>query len=282
MMGEVPARARELAARLAAVFRSDVEIVARLNDAQRRLLDANDRLWSGLHPVALGRVYDGAPRVAAGQDAIAGRVIATLRPRGGQREIESTLLEVLQQTHWAIRRAFVDYQSACEERRRLAVDVGELAGQLTEALIAVGGGRARRRRAQARRGWGAMIAAWRVPSWRPSTIRRRGGMTIPAPEPDPDSSERAGDAAAGRGDRPLPGGGGLQLVAAAARDDSLAVGAARRLRTAPPVQLELVSGRDGPGPEVVWASLPERARERVPVLLARPIDAGAVEREGGR
>ncbi len=126
-----------------------------------------------------------------------------------------------------------------------------------------------------------MIAS-RVPSWGTSTIRCRGGMTISAQEPDPDSSERASDAIAGRGDRPLPGRGELQLVAAAARDDSLAVGAARRLRIAPPVQLELVSGQDGPGPEVVWASLPDRAREQVLVLLARLIDVGAVEREGGR
>jgi hypothetical protein len=46
------------------------------------------------------------------------------------------------------------------------------------------------------------------------------------------------------------------------------------------VQLELVSGREGPGPEVVWASLPERAREQVLVLLARLIDTGAVAEEG--
>jgi len=48
---------------------------------------------------------------------------------------------------------------------------------------------------------------------------------------------------------------------------------------AAPVQLELVSGRQGPGPEVVWASLPERCREAVLVLLARLIDSGAVEEE---
>jgi len=48
--GTVPARARELAARLAALFERDVEIVCRLNDAHRRLADANDRLWSGLAP----------------------------------------------------------------------------------------------------------------------------------------------------------------------------------------------------------------------------------------
>jgi len=92
MSGEVSARARELAARLSALFRSDCELAERLNDAQRRLLGANDGLWSGIHPDA----------------------------------------------HWVIRSAFCQYQFACEERRRLAVDVGDLSAQLTAALCAVG------------------------------------------------------------------------------------------------------------------------------------------------
>jgi hypothetical protein len=92
MSGQVPARARELAARLSALFHSDCELAERLNDAQRRLLGANDRRWSGLDP--------DASRV--------------------------------------IRSALCEYQSACEERRRLAVDVGELSVQLTAALCAAG------------------------------------------------------------------------------------------------------------------------------------------------
>ena len=92
MSGEVPAHARELAARLSALFGSDCELAERLNDAQRRLLSANDRLWSGLAPDA----------------------------------------------PWVIRSAFCQYQFACEERRRLAVDVGELSAQLTAALCAAG------------------------------------------------------------------------------------------------------------------------------------------------
>ena len=42
----VPAHARALAARLAALFETDREIVERLNDAHHRLSNANDRLWS--------------------------------------------------------------------------------------------------------------------------------------------------------------------------------------------------------------------------------------------
>jgi hypothetical protein len=125
-----------------------------------------------------------------------------------------------------------------------------------------------------------MIFALVVPSWGVSRIRRLGVMTIPAPESDPGSSERASDASAGGDGRVASGRGELRLVAVAERDGSRAVGGTRRLRAAPPVQLELVSGREGPGPEVVWASLPERAREQVLVLLARLIDTGAVAEEG--
>ena len=139
MRREVPARARELAARLSALFRCDVEIVARLSDAQRRLLGANDRLWSGLHPDALGVVYDGAGRVAGrGESTLAGRMTGEPGVGGGEDLLESMELAVLQQTHWAIRHAFCEYQSACEERRQLAFDVGELAVQLNEVLTGAG------------------------------------------------------------------------------------------------------------------------------------------------
>jgi hypothetical protein len=126
-----------------------------------------------------------------------------------------------------------------------------------------------------------MMIASDVSSWGVSRIRRLGVMTIPAPESDPGSSERGSDACAG--ERVASGRGELRLVGAVERNDARAARVARRLRTAPPAQLELVSGREGPGPEVVWASLPEQAREQVLVLLARLIGSGAVEEsEGGR
>ena len=67
----VPANARMVAARLSALFERDVEIVARLNDAQRRLREANERLWFGLAPDAFGVVYDGAAAAAVGTSPIA-------------------------------------------------------------------------------------------------------------------------------------------------------------------------------------------------------------------
>jgi hypothetical protein len=130
----VPALARELAARIATLFHSDVEIARRLNDAQRRLRDANERLWSGLSPDAFGLIYDGA--ASAGEGQIAALVSDALS--SGGLESQTAVLKALQQTHWLIRRAFHDYQGACEERRQLAVEVGELSAQLTAALCAVG------------------------------------------------------------------------------------------------------------------------------------------------
>lgn len=130
----VPALAGELAAGLSGLFKRDVEIVQRLNDAQHRLFDANERLWSGLSADAFGLVYDGA--AIAGSSAI-GALMADARRAGGP-DPDATVLGVLQQTHWAIRRAFYDYQEACEERRQLAVEVGEVSQLLTDALCAAG------------------------------------------------------------------------------------------------------------------------------------------------
>jgi hypothetical protein len=111
-----------------------------LNDAQRRLRYANDQLWSGLHPDALGLHYDDVHPAPVGQaeSAIARRIFDALGAGGGRRAAETAVLGALQRAHWTIRRAFVDYQLACEERRRLAVDVGELSQQLIEELSAAG------------------------------------------------------------------------------------------------------------------------------------------------
>ena len=119
-------------------------------------------------------------------------------------------------------------------------------------------------------------------------------MTISAAESDPRARELASDRAATI--EPVAGGGLLVPLVAPQRDDrpafadagavSPAAGSAqssgaaapvRRLRLAAPVQLELVSAREGPSPEVVWACLPEPSRDAVLVLLARLIGSGALE-----
>jgi len=144
-----------------------------------------------------------------------------------------------------------------------------------------------------------------VLSWRVSRIQFLDAMTIPVPEPEPTARERAGasvaaaDAVAAAGERPVRGRAELRLlaepehaergaIASAGATGLEGVGAAdgasapaRRLRLPAPVQLALVSAGEGPGPEVVWASLPQRSREMVLALLARLIDTGAVgELEG--
>jgi hypothetical protein len=126
---DVPALARELAARLSLLFERDVEIVKRLSDAQRRVREANERLWSGLSPDAFGLLYEGAGPAGSSQ------IGASM---DGACAAEAAVLAVLQQIHWSIHRGFCDYRSACEERRQLAVDVGEITAKFIEVLCGAG------------------------------------------------------------------------------------------------------------------------------------------------
>jgi len=48
------------------------------------------------------------------------------------------VLPGLQEAHWAIHRAFSDYQSISEDRRHLAAEIDELIAQLVAELVAVG------------------------------------------------------------------------------------------------------------------------------------------------
>ena len=65
MTDQVPQAAGQLAARLADAFEQDRGLAEQLTAAQHRLQAANDRLWSGLHPDALGLVYEGFFRTRA-------------------------------------------------------------------------------------------------------------------------------------------------------------------------------------------------------------------------
>ena len=130
----VPARVRALAAELARLFETDQEIVERLNDAQHRLAAANDRLWSGLAPDAFGLIYDGT--APAGHSQIAKLLSTGLSASGHGPHM--AVLQALQDIHWQVHRAFCAYQSAREDRRQLAVDVGELSARLTDALTSAG------------------------------------------------------------------------------------------------------------------------------------------------
>ena len=128
----VPVQARQLATRLSTLFDRDIEIVKRLNDAQRQLASANEHLWSGLAPDAFGLTLDDDNAAAIGQSPIGALI------RDGGPAANSPMLQALKQAHWQIHRSFCQYQSACEERRQLAFDVGELSQQLTHTLCAAG------------------------------------------------------------------------------------------------------------------------------------------------
>jgi hypothetical protein len=129
----VPGQARQLAGRLSALFEKDSLIAGRLNDAQRRLRNANERLWSGLAPDAFGRIYDGT--APAGHSQIAELIDP---PAGDGPASQMALLGALQDAHWTIHRAFHDYQTLAEQRRQLAADVGELCREFIEALTQAG------------------------------------------------------------------------------------------------------------------------------------------------
>jgi len=136
----VPDAARQLAGQLAEAFEQDRQLAERQQAAQHRLEAANGQLWSGLHPDALGLLYDDTAAVGAweGASVIAGQMLDALRSGLPAAEVEAAVLPALQQAHWTIHRAFSEHQRVCEERRQLAADVGELIAAFTAELTAAG------------------------------------------------------------------------------------------------------------------------------------------------
>jgi hypothetical protein len=128
MSRAVPEQARRLAAELERRFARDAELATELNDAQRRLQRANDRLWRGLHPDGIAMIYREHPAAVEA---------ATARNRSEVLDAPDPLRAV-QRVHWTIHKAFTSYQDAAERRRQLAAETGELAGKLITALIGAG------------------------------------------------------------------------------------------------------------------------------------------------
>jgi len=79
MTAQVPEVAQRLASELADAFEADRGLAERLTAAQHRLQAANGRLWSGLHPDALGLVYDDPAAVGQGSSAVAEGVVDAMR-----------------------------------------------------------------------------------------------------------------------------------------------------------------------------------------------------------
>jgi len=128
MSRAIPERARQLAAELHRRFARDAELATQLNDAQRRLRDANDRLWSGLHPDGIAAIYGEHPAaVEAATAHNASQVLDAPDP-----------VRAAQHLHWTFHKAFISYQDAAERRRQLAAEIGELAGELIATLVGAG------------------------------------------------------------------------------------------------------------------------------------------------
>ncbi len=144
MTAQVPEAARRLGGELADAFEQDRGLAEQLNDCQHRLQAANARLWSGLHPDALGLMYDDtAAAVGAGQgsSALADSVVdavRAVRAGGAAAEVEAAVLPGLQEAHWTIHRAFCEYQQLAEDRRHLAAEIGELIAMFVAELVAAG------------------------------------------------------------------------------------------------------------------------------------------------
>ncbi len=136
----VPTRARAVAGELASLFEEDNGLVVRLNEVSRRLAGANRWLWSGLHPDAIALLYDKTDgrTISSGTSVIAEVMGDAMSGGGDDFDAETAVLPVLQEAHWTIHRAFADHQLICEERRQIAVRVGELSQQLVDVLAAVG------------------------------------------------------------------------------------------------------------------------------------------------
>ena len=128
MSRAIPERARQLAAELERRFTRDAELATQLNDAQRRLQDGNDRLWSGLHPDGIATIYGEHPAAVEA---------ATAHNRAQVLDAPDPVSAV-QHVHWSIHKAFTSYQAAAERRRQLAAEIGELAGGLIRTLVGAG------------------------------------------------------------------------------------------------------------------------------------------------
>ncbi len=152
MTAEVPEAARQLAGRLADAFEQDRGLAEQLSDCQDRLRAANGQLWSGLHPDALGLIYDDAAAVGAGEGSsvIAASVVDALRAGLPAAEVEAAVLPGLQEAHWAIHRAFSEHQQLGEDCRHLAAEIGELISQFVAELIAAGWSEEQARQADVR------------------------------------------------------------------------------------------------------------------------------------
>jgi hypothetical protein len=146
MTDQVPDAARQLAGELADAFETDHGLAEQLTGAQHRLQAANSRLWSGVHPDALGLVYNGAA-VGQGASQIAESVVDAVRSGAAAAEVEVSVLSELQEAHWAIHRAFSEHQQLSDDRRHLAAEVGELIAAFVAELIAAGWSEERARQA---------------------------------------------------------------------------------------------------------------------------------------
>jgi hypothetical protein len=135
MIADVPETAQQLADELADAFEQDRGLAQQQNACRDRLRSANARLWSGVHPDALGLIYDDIAAIGGdqGSSVIAGSIVDAVCCGESAAEVEAAVLPGLRETHWTIHRAFCEYQQLGEDRRHLAAELGELIAALATA-----------------------------------------------------------------------------------------------------------------------------------------------------
>ncbi len=140
MTSVVPEAARQLAARLVDAFETDRGARRAAERLPGPAAGANGQLWTGLHPDALGLLYDDTAAVGVyeGSSVITGRMIDALHADLPASDVEAAVLPGLQEAHWAIHRAFSDYQAVSEDHRHLAGEIGELIAGLVAELVGAG------------------------------------------------------------------------------------------------------------------------------------------------
>jgi len=140
MTDQVPEAARQLAARLAEAFEQDRTLAEQLNDCQDRLRAGNGQLWSGLHPDALGLLYDDTAAVGVyeGGSVITAGMIGALRAGLPAAEVEAAVLPGFAGGPLGDSPRVSDYQRISEDRRHLAAEIGELIAGLVSELVAAG------------------------------------------------------------------------------------------------------------------------------------------------
>ena len=129
----VSRHARQIAAQLSTLFEHDIEIASGSTTPTVACTSANEQLCSGLAPDAFGLIHDGDRGDSDRHQPDRRAASATAGPMPTP-DARGSATDPLADPS----RASAPTNTPAEQRRQLAIDVGELSQQLTQALCAAG------------------------------------------------------------------------------------------------------------------------------------------------